>query len=424
VRFSSIFSGPPGLPRQQQINFRNVVIDSIGVGFASAAGPFLPVFLTRLGASSFQVGLLTAMPALTGLLLAIPMGQYLQRQSNPVRWFSLSRLGVILGYALTGILSFLLPADGKVNGTLLIWALVTVPQTMLSITFSVVMNAVAGPHLRFDLMTRRWSILGVTTALTVFAIGQVLVRIPFPVNYQVVFIFLSLGGLVSYYFSNQIKIPGQAVPPTITTRRSLRATVRDFLAPIRSESPFLSFVSKRFVYLTGTSLAIPLFPLYFVRAANLRDSTIATINTAQTVIMIVGYIFWTQTSRRRGSRAVLLWTTFGLSIYPMVVALTTQGSVIVFLAGAAGIFQAGLDLVFFDELLKRVPAEYSATFVSFAQSLQYFSSFIAPMIGTLLADTIGLPLALGIAGGIRLVGFLMFAFGRDRRPVEVEQAEA
>ena len=50
-------------PVQKQ-NFMRVQLDAIGIGISSAAGAFLPVFLARLGASNFQVGLLTSMPAL------------------------------------------------------------------------------------------------------------------------------------------------------------------------------------------------------------------------------------------------------------------------------------------------------------------------------------------------------------------------
>ena len=56
-------------------NFRNVQIDAVGVGLASAAAPFLPVFLARLGASNFQVGLLTSMPGVAGLVLAFFVGR-------------------------------------------------------------------------------------------------------------------------------------------------------------------------------------------------------------------------------------------------------------------------------------------------------------------------------------------------------------
>jgi hypothetical protein len=62
--------------------------------------------------------------------------------------------------------------------------------------------------------------------------------------------------------------------------------------------------------------------------------------------------------------------------------------------------------------MKTVPVEYSATFVSWAQSIQYLSSFAAPLIGTLLATWIGLPGALVVSAAIRMFGFLLFAFGK------------
>ena len=92
----------------QKRNFRNVQIDGVGVSISSVSAPFLPVFLTRLGASNFQVGLLTSMPGVTGLILALIVGRFLQTRRNIVPWYSLSRLLVILCYALTGILTLLI----------------------------------------------------------------------------------------------------------------------------------------------------------------------------------------------------------------------------------------------------------------------------------------------------------------------------
>src|SRR5215510_11042385 len=89
----------------QKRNFLNVQIDGIGVSISNVAAPFLPVFLTRLGATNFQVGLLSSMPGATGLLFAILVGRFLQTRRNIVPWYSLSRLMVILCYALTGILT-------------------------------------------------------------------------------------------------------------------------------------------------------------------------------------------------------------------------------------------------------------------------------------------------------------------------------
>jgi hypothetical protein len=402
---------PPETTPVQRENFRNVQVDAVGIGIAGAAGQFLPVFLTRLEATNFQVGLLTAMPAFTGLFLAIAVGRFLQTRRKIVPWFSLARLLVVSSYALTALVPWVVPNHLAVYTVLLIWMVATLPQIVLNVAFSVVMNAVAGPNLRYELMSRRWSILGLTTAVTVAVAGQVLDRLQFPINYQLVFLSLSVGGLISYYFSSHIKLPDADVhpgPPGLPLRKRLN----EHLSLVLGEKPFVSFAIKRFVFLTGQTLAIPLFPLYFVREVQASDAWIGIISTAQTAVLLLGYLFWTRQSRRRGSRFVLLWTTLGLSLYPVVIATTHQVELIALYAGMAGILQAGVDLVFFDELMKTVPVEYSATFVSWAQSIQYLSSFAAPLIGTLLATWIGLPGALVVSAVIRLFGFLLFTFGK------------
>jgi len=65
--------------------------------------------------------------------------------------------------------------------------------------------------------------------------------------------------------------------------------------------------------------------------------------------------------------------------------------------------------------------QYSATFVSVAQSLQYLSAVVAPLAGTWLADAIGLGGALWISAGLRLAGFLLFWGWRGGRASAVTQ---
>ena len=398
----------------QKRNKRYVQIDAIGVGLANAASPFLPVFLTRLDATSTQIGLLSSMPGITGLLLAIPIGRFLQSRQYIVPWFSLARLLVISSYALTGLIPFLVPREAVVPLILAIWALATLPQTMVAVCFSVVMNSVAGPEGRFDLMSRRWSILGITTAVTVAVVGWVLDQLGFPINYQIVFLGLSLGGLISYYFSSRIILAPSQAPPLKLPDRSLLSTIRNYASLVRGQPAFISFTLKRFVYLFGFTLAIPLFPLYFVREVQASDTWIGIINTAQTSVLVIGYILWVRLSHRRGPRVVLLTSTFVVSLYPALVAMTHNTLLLVILAALVGIFQAGLDLVFFDELMKTVPPEYSPTFVSIAQGTQYLSAMIAPLIGTFLAEQIGLSGALIVSAGLRLIGFGLFMRSKRR----------
>jgi hypothetical protein len=409
----------------QRRNFINVQIDAVGIGLSAAAAAFLPVFLTRLGATNFQVGLLTAMPSLTGLLFGVLVGRYLQGQRQIVPAFSRARFLVVSAYALTGLAPFVAPPAWVVPAVLVIWAAVTLPQVAVNVGFSVVMNAVAGPKLRYDLLSRRWSILGLTTALTVALAGQVLDRAQnFPLNYQVTFLALSVGGLISLIFSGRIEIPDQPpAPPLVPGALGERGAaggpwpdrLRQAITMVRSYPDYVTFVGKRFVFFLGFSLSVPLFPLYFVREAQATDTWIGAISTAQTFVLVVGYSLWSRASRVRGGHFVLAWTTLGLALYPALVAGTHDVRVIAALAGLAGIFQAGLDLVFFDELMKTVPPDRTAVFVSLAQSLQYLSGVAAPLIGTALADALGLGGALLVSAALRLVGWSLFAFWPARK---------
>ncbi len=208
-------------------NVRNALMDGLAIGFASAANPFLPVLLTRLGATNFTVGLLTAMPAFAGFLFALPISRFLSRRRDVVRLFAVARFATILPFALTGLVLFLAPAL-RIEAILVIWALATLPQTLVGIAFTIVMAGVAGPQGRFSFMSRRWSLLGLTNAISVAIAGLVLDHIEFPLNYQLVFVVLSLGGVGSAYFANQIKLP----VPEITAAQESRG--RDLFRGIYS----------------------------------------------------------------------------------------------------------------------------------------------------------------------------------------------
>ena len=224
-------------------NFRYVMVDGAGVSIANVAQPFLPVLLTRLGATNFQVGLLTSMPGVTGLILAILVGRFLQSRREIVPWYSLARLMVIGCYTLTGIIAFTIAGQPAVAAILLIWGFATLPQTGLAVAFSVVMNAVAGPEGRYALLSRRWAVYGITGVVVTFFITRVIDQVAFPSNYGLMFMGLSIGGLVSFYFSRKIQLPPQT-PPEVVSSSSFLGSARSYFSLIRQERAFRSFAVK------------------------------------------------------------------------------------------------------------------------------------------------------------------------------------
>ena len=79
----------------QQRNVRNVVVDGIGVGIVQGVASFLSVFLVRLDASSLLVAMLTALPAVTGMLFVLPIRRVIERQHTVLPWYARFRLRLI-----------------------------------------------------------------------------------------------------------------------------------------------------------------------------------------------------------------------------------------------------------------------------------------------------------------------------------------
>ena len=399
----------------EERNVRNVLIDGMGVGLVTGVSTFLPVFLVRLGATPFLVGLLTSMPALTGMLLAIPIGRLLERQRNVVPWYSRARVWVLGSYALTGLVPFFFPLALAPLPIIAIWAIATVPQAIVNVAFTVVMSAVAGPHRRLYLMSRRWSTLGIASAITVAIVGVLLDWMAFPLNYQWVFVGSFAGGLLSFFFSSRIVIPDndpaeQAAGP----RHSWWIRLREGLAGLRQNAAFNRFLISQFVFRCGITLALPLFPLYWVRELQTSDAWIGTINTVQNAVLLGAYFLWSSMSRRRGTVLVLRLCAFGLGFYPLLTGLSTSVPPLVLFAALAGIFNAGIDLVLFDILLATCPQRHTASYVAVYQMTTYVATFIAPIAGTALAAAFGYEPALFVASGLRFLGaalFVLFGVG-------------
>ena len=71
---------------------------------------------------------------------------------------------------------------------------------------------------------------------------------------------------------------------------SFKSSLREYYQLIKSSPDFVSFTLKRFVYLFGITLGIPLFPLYFVRQLNATDAWIGLLYTAQTAVLRGGLL--------------------------------------------------------------------------------------------------------------------------------------
>ncbi len=388
--------------------------DSIAMGVIASVSPFLPVLIVRLGGSAFDVSLLTAIPALGGFLLAIPVGQFLLGQRRIVPWYSGSRMVAHLSYAVAAVVLLVVPLPVVVPALLAVWAVAAIPSTVGMVAFPIVMDGAAGSRGRYELMGRRWAIMGLTMAITVTLIGQVLDRLPFPGNYQLAFVGFSIAGLISFRYSRQFRVPDPVLAPRETGGRRFDR-LREMIQTVRSQPAFLQYSARQMVYVVGTRVALPLVPLYYVREVGATDAWIGFIATSQSLALLVGYQVWRRISARRGGGPVLLATLLAVALYPVALSLADDLVIVAILAAVAAVFSAGVDLSLFDELMKRVPRTHGVTFTAVDTALVNAASIFAPLLGATLAVALGIDTALRLASVIGLLGVVLFALDHRAR---------
>jgi MFS family permease len=120
------------------------------------------------------------------------------------------------------------------------------------------------------------------------------------------------------------------------------------------------------------------------------------------------YFYWGGVANRKGNRFVLLISTSGLMLFPVLTGLSTRVEPLLIPSIAAGIFGAGFNLSFFNTLLEVCPQERRPSYVAINTTLINVAAFLAPLLGTSLANLLDIRIAFFIAGAMRLLGAGLF----------------
>lgn len=388
-------------------NFALIQIDSIFVGVLSAAGTFLPVFFVRLGASGTQVGLLTTLPALSAVCFAIPLGRWLQRRRNIVPWYSRLRLLGWASYAAMALVAALAPPGAALPAMLAVWTLAALPSTAALVAFPIIMDAAAGPRGRYDLLGRRWALMGIATALSVAAAGGLLGVLRFPANFEWLLVGFTLAGVVSFALTRRIVIADQLPVAGRGAVRSLpgpQALGRE----ARSHAGFLAYEARAFVYSAAVGLVTPLLPLYYVHELHASNAWVGLIGGGQAIGTVAGYVLARRVAHRHGGAAVLLPSLLAAALVPGLLAVLDVVPAVAVASTLGGIAAAGVNLALFDELMQRVPRSAGVTFSSVDQTVQNLAYVVGPLAGGLLAGAVGIRPGLLLAALVTGMSAAMF----------------
>ena len=226
------FSLPPGLPPLLRSNFIYYFWDIAWWGFyVGSTAAFLAIYAARCGATPGQIGLLAAFPALTALLLSLPAGRWLRRfpAGKATVWSAFISRMLFLVYV---FLPWILPPDLQVEALLVLAVVITLPTTIINISFSQMFVEAVPIEWRGMVVGTRMALMSLISFPVTLLCGLILDRLPFPSGYQVVFFIGFIGAILTVPVLKRIH---PLVEPAPTAREEPVPTRREELVPTRRE---------------------------------------------------------------------------------------------------------------------------------------------------------------------------------------------
>ena len=363
---------------------------------------YVPIFaMTILGASNYQVGLISSLPPLVSLLMTIPAAILLNRALEQRKLVAFSVLAARLVFLL---ILFITYVPGSIASWVLLGliAFMSVPNTLANMGWQALIGNIIEENRRAQFFSDRNRLLTIVGLITTTIIGVVMRDVSDDVGaYQILFAFTFCFGVLEMIFLLKHK---EEERQTIEKEKK-----RAMDWSIFKDKSYVLFLVVALCFNIGWQMAWGLFNVYNVRYAGATIFWISMFNVAGMISQIIAYPLWRKWSETHGNMRTFVWVAFGMSTAPFLTGLTTNLYALTAFGMLSGFFVAGTVLILFNLLLENSPKEQRTYCITSYNVLLAIIAFISPQVGIWLLETFNMGIALNISTGVRFaaaVGFL------------------
>ncbi len=417
----------------ERTNLFQLYADVVWYGVLSGSTlSFISVYAARLGASALQMGLLSAGAAGVHLALSIHAGRWMEGRSSTAITYKSSLLHRA-AYPIMAALPGLLAASVQIDLLIALSLLMSIPGTLLAISFNAMFAEIVPQQIRPRVVGRRNALLAISTILVLLGCGRILDAVIFPVNYQIVFGIGALGALLSSYHLGRIraearpsgKVNGPILgdlfkpgllrsPDTVRQHLGLRYLTRAAGKPLLRRDlirgPFGPTLLAYLLFHTFQFVPIPLYALFWTQTLGLPDGVISITNALFYGSMLVASLQLNRLSHRLGNRRLLLLGGSLFGLYPLLNGLASSPWLIWTAGASGGGIWALLNGAMTNQLLERIPADDRPAHMALYNVVLNLGTLAGALLGPQLAAWMSLREALLLSGFLRFLGGLALAF--------------
>ncbi|MCR4433707.1 MAG: MFS transporter [bacterium] len=358
--------------------------------------PFLGVYARDLGATSFQFGLLTALPSLVTSLSLLPGLPWVEKQRNKVKFTAILTLISRIFYPLFALATLI---DKGVYLLLAFYALSSLPWSWSSLSWKSLIAEAIPEEGRDQAFSQRNRLVAISSIAITLITGIVMDALGFPWSYRVIFLTSFAFSLAEVSFLFQLK-------PLTKPEEERNSVPLKQMFQVNSE--YRRFTIGTLIFQVGYQGLLPLFTIYTVQNLKATPGWVSLISIASALGQIIFYPIWARWATRYGQGLMMSITTFLMALSPIFYAISTSLLPIVLFNLLIGAFWAGYYLVSFNYLLAVSPPNARERHIAVFNTLTNASAVFLPLLGVALADLIGIRLAFLVGAAFRAGSGLYF----------------
>lgn len=402
---------------------------------SATTGLLLSNFLLQLGATSVEIGILSAIPMLVNFLQ--PLGAYIADRTTSRHWYNLGIFGASRLLWMVLVVAIVSGPDRANHQQLLEWTLATVLGASVLAAFATSnwfswMAAVVPHRLRGRYFGFRNSATSLVTLLGVPVMGLfVSAWGDNPIlGYGVVLFLGVLAGVISLaYQFLMVDVNPQIYgkdPEIDRVKDKKEKTTTDFVPSVLKDSNFLMFIVYFSVWTFAVNLSAPFFNVYLLRDLSLDVNLVTIYTSLSSGANLLLLMFWGKLADRWGNRPLLIAVGLVVAVTPLLWLGTGNYPFAVWvwlplLHLLGGTTLGAIALCTNNIQMEIAPIEQPSSYFAIAAAVSGVAGALGTTAGGFLAELPGMSLEglFALSAAVRLVGLLPLILVREPRSLSL-----
>lgn len=386
-------------------NEKNSIINGVASTIVmSMSNNYFALFaIGVLGATNYQVGLISSLPQIIGMFAMI-LGTAIMSRLQEKKKFTGQSIFFTRLFLIGMFFVIYLPAEYRAWTFVLLVGLMNLPGSFAMLSWQSFIGDLVSDSRRSGFFSERNRVLTIAGMITTLMIGIALKWFDKvnPLPYQILFLMAFVFGVVEVFYLNRHIEPQREV----RTEKSKF----NFGWDAYKYKPFIYFLICGLFFNFAWQLAWPLFNIYNIKVAHMTGFWISIITVANQIGQIISFKWWGRMADKHSNAKMLAFTAVGMATAPFLTILSTNMYYLTFVNFTSGLFVSGTVLLLFNQLLEVTKEENRGSFIAQYNIMLAIIGFIAPQVGVYLLHLSSVETAMNIASGLRALSGGVFLF--------------